>query len=105
MEAHEFERVIQTTAQSANEVPGIYRLHDPELTIEQVMERVRVALAPLGWGMAVRIIRIEREMVFDLVPSLPGDSPIETDLKPKRAQASKGGAKAQSGYPAWKRPR
>jgi hypothetical protein len=104
MEAHGFQRVLQTTAQSANEVPGIYRLQNTKLPMEQVMAAVRSVLAPLGKGMAVRIMKVEEEEVFDLVLSPVSAIPIVTDTKPKRAR-SPGGAKAQSGYPAWKRPR
>lgn len=103
MESNEFERVIQTTAQSANEVPGGYRLRRPQLTIEQVMERLHVVLAPLGLGMSVRVMKVEEEKMFDLVSTV--SPPGETDPKGRRSRSSGGAVEAQSGYPTWRRPR
>ena len=104
MEADEFERVIQTTAQSANEVPGVYRLHNSQLAMEQVVERVRVVLAPLGWGIAVRIVKVEEERAFELVVGPPAAARVEKEVKPKKVSAEEP-VKAQSGYPVWRRPR
>ena len=108
MAAQGFERVIQTTAQVANEVPGTYRLHNAQLPMAQVVERIRLALAPLGRGMAVQVTKIDEETLFNLSPS---DASAQTDTdpatnKPATDQASSANeAKAQSGYPAWRRPR
>ena len=103
MAAHGFERVIQTTAQVANEVPGIYRLHNPQLTMAQVVEKIQSSLAPLGRGMAVQILKIDEETQLNLLPS----SPLAPNAEPAPDQPPSSGsdAKAQSGYPAWGRPR
>jgi hypothetical protein len=96
MVARGFERVIQTAAQIANEVPGLYRLHNAPLAMTQVVEMTRLALAPLGRGMAVRVLKIDEETLCDFIPAT---SPAQTGTKPKSK------AKAQSGYPTWRRPR
>ena len=104
MVAQGFERVIQTTAQKANEVPGIYRLHNAQLTMAQVVETIRSSLAPLGRGMAVHVMKIDEETLLDLTPSAAAtqaDSESGSDQSP----SSGGAAKAQSGYPVWRRPR
>lgn len=103
MEEHGFERVIQTTAQSANEVPGVYRLGSVQLTIQQVTDMVRGALEPLGRDMSVRVVKVEEEVVFDLASALP--SGAGADLLAARRRYSKHSGEAQSGYPAWRRPR
>lgn len=109
MVAQGFERVLQTTAQVANEVPGIYRLHNAQLKMAQVVEMIRLSLAPLGRGMAVRVMKIDDEALLNLIPSAPATraetepAPAEPATDPSRSSRSK--AKAQSGYPAWRRPR
>jgi hypothetical protein len=103
MAAHGFERVLQTTAQVANEVPGIYRLHKPQLTMAQVVEIIELSLAPLGRGMAVQVLKIDEETLLNLLPS----DPVAPDAEPApdHSPSSETHAKAQSGYPAWGRPR
>ena len=103
MAANGFERVLQTTAQKANEVPGIYRLHNPQLTMVQVVEIIQSSLAPLGRGMAVQILKIDEETLLNLIPPAldPQDAEPESDQSP----FSTSDARAQSGYPAWGRPR
>ena len=96
MVARGFERVIQTAAQIANEVPGLYRLHSAQLSMPQVVEMTRLALAPLGRGMAVRVLKIDEETLFDFIPTAIAE---QADTKPKSK------SKAQSGYPTWRRPR
>ncbi len=103
MAAQGFERAIQTTAQVANEAPGIYRLNNAKITTANVVEMIRLALAPLGRGMAVHVLKVDEETLLNLMPSAPA-SP--TDTEPRSDQLSSGGkTKAQSGYPAWRRPR
>lgn len=103
MRAQGFERVLQTTAQKANEVPGIYRLHNAQLTMVQVAEMIRLSLAPLGRGMAVQVLKIDEETMLNLIPS----PSVTQDIEPGSDQSppSEGEAEAQSGYPAWRRPR
>jgi hypothetical protein len=103
MTAQGFERVIQTTAQMANEVPGLYRLYNAQLTMAQVVEMVRLSLAPLGRGMAVQVMKIDDEALLNLIPR----APVTQDIEPESDQMPSSGAeaKAQSGYPAWRRPR
>lgn len=105
MEANGFERLIQSTAQSANEVPGGYRLREAQLTIAEVMERLRAILGPLGLGMSVRVMKVEEERVFDLVAAGTAEAPTGKESAPKRSRSGIGEAEAQSGYPAWRRPR
>ena len=104
MVAQGFERVIQTTAQMANEVPGLYRLHRAKLRTSQVVEMIGLALTPLGRGMAVQVMKIEEEILFNFVPSATAP---QAEVKSKSTQplSSESGVKAQSGYPAWRRPR
>jgi hypothetical protein len=103
MAAKGFDRVIQTTAQMANEVPGIYRLHNAQLTIAQVVEMIQSALAPLGRGMAVQVLKVDEETLANLIPS----APVIHETEPGSDQSPSSGSetKAQSGYPAWRRPR
>jgi hypothetical protein len=103
MTAQGFERVIQTTAQMANEVPGIYRLHKAQLTMAQVVEMIQSSLAPLGRGMAVQVLKVDEETLSNLTPSAPlaQDAGPGSDLSPSSGSE----AKAQSGYPVWRRPR
>jgi hypothetical protein len=103
MAAKGFERVIQTTAQMANEVPGVYRLHNAKLTMAQVVEMIQSSLAPLGRGMAVQVLKIDEETLSNLIPSahVTEDAEPGSDLSPSSGSE----AKAQSGYPAWGRPR
>jgi hypothetical protein len=103
MTAQGFERVVQTTAQEANEAPGVYRLQNAQLTMAQVLEKIRLSLAPLGRGMAVRVMKIDEETLLNLRSPAPvtQDTEHATDQSP----SSGGDAKAQSGYPAWRRPR
>ena len=104
MAARGFERVVQTTAQKANEVPGVYRLHNAQLAMAQVVEMIRLSLVPLGRGMAVQVTRIDEEAVFDLIPSSPSTQrEAEPASDPPPSTGSP--AKAQSGYPTWRRPR
>jgi hypothetical protein len=102
MAAQGFERVIQTTAQIANEAPGLYRLHNAQLTMAQVVEMIRLSLAPLGRGMAVQVMKVDEEILLNLSPPVtPADTEPESDPSPSSGSAGK----AQSGYPAWRRPR
>ena len=96
MAAQGFERAIQTTAQVANEAPGIYRLHNAKITTAMVVEMIRLALAPLGRGMAVQVMKVDEETLLNLNPSEPGSD---------QSSSPGSAAKAQSGYPAWRRPR
>ena len=109
MVAQGFERVIQTTAQVANEVPGIYRLHNAQLKMAQVVEMIRLSLAPLGRGMAVQVMKIDDETLLNLIPSAPAiraeTEPATTEPATDQSPSSASEAKAQSGYPAWRRPR
>ena len=104
MAAQGFERVIQTTAQAANEAPATYRLHNAQLTMAQVAEMIRLSLAPLGRGMTVKVMKIDEEALFNLIPSAPSTA---ADTEPGSAHSLSSGseAEAQSGYPAWRRPR
>jgi hypothetical protein len=104
MAAQGFERVTQTTAQQANEVPGVYRLHNVQLTMAQVVQMIRLSLAPLGRAMAVRLMKIEEEILLNLIPSAPLTR-ADTDPGSDEPTSSGSEAKAQSGYPAWRRPR
>ncbi len=104
MAAHGFERVIQTTAQKANEVPGIYRLHNAQLTLAQVVELIRLSVAPLGDGMAVQVLKVDEETLFNFIPSAPA-SRADTEPGSDPSLFSEDKTKAQSGYPAWRRPR
>jgi hypothetical protein len=101
MAAQGFERAIQTTAQVANEAPGIYRLHNANITTANVVKMIRSALAPLGRGMAVQVMKIDEETLLNLNPS----DPATQDTEPGSAPSSGSESKAQSGYPAWRRPR
>ncbi len=102
MAAQGFQPVVQTTAQKANEVPGVYRLHNPHLTMAQVVEMIRSSLAPLGRSMAVQILKIDEETLLNLTPSASATQ----DAEPGSDQIpSSSDARAQSGYPAWGRPR
>ena len=103
MRAQGFERVIQSTAQKANEVPGVYRLHNAQLTMAQVVEMIHSSLAPLGRGMALQVLKIDEETLSNLIPSAPitQDAGPGSDLSPSSGSE----AKAQSGYPVWRRPR
>lgn len=103
MAAQGFERVIQTTAQVANEMSGIYRLHNAQLTMAQVVEMIRLSLAPLGRNMAVQVLKIDDEALLNLIPSAPVTQAFEPEFD--QIPSSGGDAKAQSGYPAWRRPR
>jgi hypothetical protein len=114
MVAQGFERVIQTTAQVANEVPGIYRLHNTQIKMTKVVEMIRLSLAPLGRGMAVQVMKIEEETLLNLIPSSPvtradtepaTTEPATTEPATDQSPSSRSEAKAQSGYPAWGRPR
>jgi hypothetical protein len=102
MAAQGFERVIQTTAQIANEAPGLYRLHNAQLTMAQVVEMLQVSLAPLRRGMAVQVLKIDEEILLNLSPSV---TPTRTEPESGPSPSSGSEAKAQSGYPAWRRPR
>ena len=104
MVAQGFERAIQTTAQKANEVPGIYRLRNAQLTMPQVVEMIRLSLATLGRGMAVQVMKIDEETLLDLTPLAPATH-ADTDPGSDQTLSSGSEAKAQSGYPAWRRPR
>lgn len=104
MVAQGFERVIQTTAQVANEVPGIYRLYNAKLTMAQVAEMIRLSLAPLGRGMAVQVMKVDEETLLSLIPSTPATR-ATTEPATDQSPSSRSKAKAQSGYPAWRRPR
>ena len=104
MTAHGFERVIQTTAQQANEVPGVYRLHNAQLTLVQVVELIRLSVAPLGGGMAVQVLKVDEEILLNLIPSAPA-SRADTEPRSDQSPSSGSDTKAQSGYPAWRRPR
>jgi hypothetical protein len=104
MSAQGFERVLQTTAQKANEVPGIYRLHNAQLTMAQVVEMIRLSLAPLGRRMAVRVMKIDEETLLNLTPSAAATR-ADTESGSDQSLSSGSGAEAQSGYPAWRRPR
>jgi len=104
MAAHGFEPVIQTTAQKANEVPGIYRLHNPQLTMPQVVELIRSSLAPLRLAMTVQVLKIDEETLLNLAASAPADQP-HTEPGSDRSPSPRSDAEAQSGYPAWRRPR
>lgn len=104
MAAQGFERVIQTTAQKANEVPGIYRLYNARVAMAQVVEMVRLSLGPLGRGMAVQVMKIDEETLLDLMPYTPA-TPADTAPGSVQSLSSGSEAKAQSGYPAWRRPR
>lgn len=103
MSTQGFERATQTTAQRANEVPGVYRLRNAQLTLAQVVEMIRSTLAPLGRGMAVQVVKIDEETLFNLIPS----ARVTQDTDPGSDQSPSSGSdtKAQSGYPAWRRPR
>lgn len=104
MAAQGFERVIQTTAQVANEVPGIYRLHKPQLTMAQVVEMIRLSLGPLERGIAVHVMKIDEETVLNLIPPAPAArAGAETERNQSVSSGSE--AEAQSGYPVWRRPR
>jgi hypothetical protein len=109
MVAQGFERVLQTTAQVANEVPGIYRLYNAQLKMAQVVEMIRLSLAPLGRAMAVRVIKIDEETLLNLIPRAPAPraetEPATTEPATDQSPSSRSKAKAQSGYPAWGRPR
>lgn len=100
MAAQGFERVIQSTAQAANEVPGTYRLYNAQLSMAQVVEMLRLTLAPLGRGMAVQIMKIDEETLLNLIPPAPSTQ----DTEPASDHPHSSG-RAQSGYPTWRRPR
>ena len=100
MAAHGFERVMQTTAQKANEAPGIYRLENPQLTMPQVVELIRLSLAPLKLAMTVQVLKIDEESLLNLTAVQPEAEPASDQSPSSRSEA-----KAQSGYPAWRRPR
>ena len=104
MTAQGFERVTQTTAQQANEVPGAYRLHNAQLTMAQVVEMIRLTLAPLRRAMAVQVMKIDEETLLTLTPPAPSTG-ADTKPGPDQSPSSGSDAKAQSGYPAWRRPR
>ncbi len=104
MVAHGFQRVIQTTAQKANEVPGIYRLHNAQLTMAQVVELIRLSVAPLGGGMAVQVLKVDEETLLNFLPSARA-SRADAERKSDQSLSSGSKTKAQSGYPAWRRPR
>src|ERR1700760_2063137 len=78
MAAQGFERAIQTTAQVANEAPGIYRLHNAKITTANVVEMIRLALAPLGRGMAVQVLKGDEGPLLNLMPPAPA-SPADTE--------------------------
>lgn len=99
-----FERVTQTTAQVANEVPGVYRLHNAQLSMLQVVEMIRVALTSLGRRMAVKVLKIEEESLFNFIPSA-APAQARSEPKSRKSAATASRIKAQSGYPAWRRPR
>lgn len=103
MAAQGFKRVTQTTAQKANEAPGIYRLNNAQLTTAQVVEMIRLSLAPLGRGMAVHVMKIDEEALLNLIPSAPATQ--DTEPGSDQIPSSGSDAKAQSGYPTWRRPR
>lgn len=103
MAAAGFKRVLQTTAQKANEVPGIYRIHNRQLTLAQIVELIRLSLAPLACGMAVQVLKVDDETLLTLTPPTP-NMRGEADPGAGQSQLSEK-AKAQSGYPAWRRPR
>ena len=103
MAAHGFERVTQTTAQKANEAPGIYRLHDAQLTMSQVVELIRSSLAPLRLAMTVQVLKIDEETVLNFA-SAPAAQP-DTEPGSDQSRSSRSEPAAQSGYPAWRRPR
>ena len=109
MVAQGFERVLQTTAQVANEVPGIYRLHNAQLKMTQVVDMIRLSLTPLGRAMAVRVMKVDDEILLNLIPRAParraGTEPATTQPGSDQSPSPGGEAKAQSGYPAWRRPR
>lgn len=100
MAARGFERAPQTTAQKANEAPGVYRLHNTQLTMPQLVELIRLTLAPLRLSMTVQVLKIDEEVLLNLAAIPPGTEP-GSDQSP----SSRSEAKAQSGYPAWRRPR
>ncbi|HEX5283883.1 MAG TPA: hypothetical protein VFW30_07180 [Bryocella sp.] len=104
MAAQGFQRVLQTTAQVANEVPGVYRLHNPKLTLAQVVEMIRLSLAPLGRGIAVQVMKIDEETVLNLTPSAPA-TPADSESASDQPLFSSNDGKPQSGYPVWRRPR
>ncbi len=104
MAAHGFERVLQTTAQKANEVPGIYRLHKPQLTMTQVVELIRLSIAPLAGGIAVQVLKVDEEILLNFTPSTAATQ-WDSDPRSAQLQSSGSNAKPQSGYPAWRRPR
>jgi hypothetical protein len=104
MVAQGFERAIQTTAQIANEVPGVYRLNKAQLRTPQVVEMIRLALTPLGRGIAVQVMKVEEEILLNFAPSATA-APAEIKSKSAQSLSSESALKAQSGYPAWKRPR
>lgn len=99
-----FERVIQTTAQIANEVPGAYRLHNAQLTTAQVVEMIRLALTSLGCNITVQVMKVQEEFLFTSSPS-GADAGAKTKSEPGGPPSPGNKAKAQSGYPAWRRPR
>jgi len=99
-----FERVLQTTAQIANEVPGAYRLHDAQLTTTQVVEMIRLALTSLGCHITVQVMKVQEEFLFNSGPST-SDAGATTKSDPGRSVSPGTKATAQSGYPAWRRPR
>ena len=109
MAAQGFEPVLQTTAQVANEVPGIYRLHNAQLNMTQVVEMIRLSLSPLGRGMAVRVLKVDEETLLNLTPSAPSAraeiEPATSEPATDQFPPSPGESTAQSGYPAWRRPR
>jgi hypothetical protein len=99
-----FERVIQTTAQIANEVPGTYRLHNTQLTTAQVAKMIRLALTSLGCHITVQVMKVREEFLFTSTPSV-SDAGAKTKSEPDSPLSLRDKAKAQSGYPAWGRPR
>jgi hypothetical protein len=99
-----FVRVMQTTAQVANEVPGVYRLQDAQLTTAQVVEMIRLAVTSLGRRITVQVMKIEEEIVFTSLASTT-DARAGTNSKSDRPRSFETKLKAQSGYPAWRRPR
>ncbi|HTV09766.1 MAG TPA: hypothetical protein VMD97_12050 [Candidatus Aquilonibacter sp.] len=70
----------------------------------QVIEKIRLALTSLGRGMAVKVLKVEEEFLFNFVPSAAtADAGSKT---PSNRSASSGGAvKAEPGYLTWRRPR
>jgi len=99
-----FERVLQTTAQIANEVPGTYRLHNAHLTTGQVAKMIRLALTSLGCHITVQVVKVREEFLFTSNPSV-SETGAKTKSEPDSSLSPGNKAKAQSGYPAWRRPR